>query len=112
MTRASELRALAARVEAAQGADWDLDKEIADACLDYNMGDDEVPTFTASLDAAASLVPAKWRFTLGSHGVAACLRGWMGEDGYQVTQPSRAATPALALTAAALRALAEEAGHE
>jgi hypothetical protein len=131
MTRAAELRALADRVEAAKGAYRALDGEIwcaingyewvmwdgagavfrqADSSIGHHYAD-RIRAFTASLDAAASLVPAGWDW--------AVTKGF-GEDALAAASPAnsvatvetQAATPALALTAAALRALAEEAGDE
>ncbi len=135
MTRASDLRALALRVEQATGADRILDAEIVWRTTPGVVGiergpldDDDsdylfewwprrpwsaswltVPAFTASLDAAASLVPEGWKYLAGRDDFpAAYAQMWRNaEDGFAVN----AATPALALTAAALRALAEEAGE-
>lgn len=140
MTRA-DLLALAARVEAAQGADRVLDAEIVCAARGYTIHEQtdparghfafwhgkpweslctnctSWPAFTASLDAAASLVPKGWR-------VAALIQDWhdnwrahlmvkSGKAGgfkeVNVLQWSASAT--LALTAAVLRAMAEEAGE-
>lgn len=61
-------------------------------------GDDRYPAYTASLDAAMSLVPEGWEWRVASTGEAEC---WCG-DGSDINL--RAATPALALCAAALRA--------
>jgi hypothetical protein len=128
MTRADELLALAERVEALGGPDREVDAEIALAlgivrerdgnCFyghrdfsmmvlergyyDHDGSAPELSAYTASLDAAMTLVPEGmcWRtacFPRGQ-GVASA----MVEGG-----PERmAATPALALTAAALRARA------
>jgi hypothetical protein len=125
MTRA-ELLALAARVEAAQGADRMIDSEIhitlgrpvrecagEDGCLFQQLA--SVPHYTVSLDAAASLVPEGWAYHIA-------MRPWF--DLYQAegsvwafgqraaSFTGAASTPALALTAAAIRALAEEARDE
>lgn len=107
MTRA-ELLALAERVENAAGPDRELDAEIAiklavpipfsadeDGCMVQKMGD--VPRYTASIDAAASLVPDGEGFALVYN--AAKVGIWTGKG----------KTPALALLAAALFARAEEA---
>ncbi len=62
------------------------------------------PAYTASLDAAASLVPAGWTWARFHSGIFECF----GETQYRAFfVRGEAATPALALTAAALRAIAE-----
>ncbi len=123
MTRA-ELLALAERVEKAAGADRELDAEIARTLLPHNAEyitrsrdgwsyrifagvgwDDEwieTRRYTASLDAAASLVPAGWAWCVHDVGVASAMRA-------PTIVKAQGATPALALTAAALRAMAAEA---
>jgi len=139
MTRA-QLEALAARVEAAQGADRVLDAEICVALRGYTMHEDSDPMtgifafwvgkpwesecincsnwidYTSSLDAAASLVPSQYAWTLGQN---VHHRTWLASvntldaDGAPCSVAmTGAATPALALTAAALRARAMEAGDE
>jgi hypothetical protein len=126
MTRA-ELLALAARVEKAEGADQALDAEIARAAghkahdrgkmgwtVQFNGRGihHNLPAFTASLDAAASLVPAGWGYELrqGRSGDRKALcRMWNGHGVW--TGGTVAATAPLALTAAALRAMAEGAGE-
>jgi hypothetical protein len=139
MSRREELLALAAKVEAAQGTDRALDMEI-DVLLcrgnthviEYVDGTAqrvpyvdfaysprcECPRYTASLDAAVSLVPAGWRWSLDQTQRAPfqeCGRAdlYAPGDGEKPRDVCNvyAATPALALTAAALRALAEEAGE-
>jgi hypothetical protein len=142
MTRA-DLQALARRVEAAQGANRELDAEIyctlnpewqpSRTCPDVLWRGDPTkpesigaPAFSASLDAAVSLVPAGWRVNTADWSVLGrftwmlkgpCLKrvpnddsGWDAGSDWYVSGVSEA-TPALALTAAALRALAEEAGE-
>lgn len=75
---------------------------------DYTSGRFEAPRYTASLDAALTLVPPGW-FTLmamedrHSHSWRWDLRG-----GFGVEVGARAATPALALCAAALDALSRQ----
>ena len=118
-TRAALLE-LATRVEQASGPDEHLDCAIALATgwepaaswvgmLLSPAGEwGCLPSFTASLDAALTLVPAGWDWCLsrGSGEPAiASMAPAMGVDGPMST----AATPALALCAAALRALAAEA---
>lgn len=55
--------------------------------------------YTSSIDAAMTLVPEGWGWTLTHWG---CFRLWEIGDGMDVT--SKAKTPALAICAAALRA--------
>ena len=105
------LLALASRVEAATGADRGLDSEIHHAkCGGVGTGSyGTEPRYTASLDDAMSLVPSgcsEWN-----------VESWSAPGAIQpahvratawVSGAARvyAATPALALTAAALRAIA------
>lgn len=137
----TDLLSLAARVEAAEGPERELDVQIAVA-IDWRWPDWEegestargqaekhglpwlvervirgyasvwrnMPHFTASLDAAMTLVPVGFGFVV--HGPsddqfhAGCAPLWpdaWGED-------RKAATPALALCAASLRARAQGAG--
>jgi hypothetical protein len=107
MTRSEKLRDLAARVDALTAPDFALGVEVLRA-FGRDIGDVN-PLF--SLDAAASLMPAGWDW--------AVTKGF-GEDALAAASPAnsvatietQATTPALALTAAALRALAQEAGDE
>jgi hypothetical protein len=100
-----ELLALAERVEALTGPNFAVEQQVHAA-----LGGDTLVVskpFTASLDAAMSLVPegcmaAIVRFSNGT-GRANLHKGAdVGGEGID----ARAATPALALTAAALRARA------
>jgi hypothetical protein len=133
MSRAN-LTALIERVEAARGPEWELDAEIAwlrTAPDKKRLGPpdlsrevwhaglptpawvkwDSVASFhprpTGSLDAAASLVPVGlfWTVAFGQLTPQEPLGGALisRRDGSDVAQ-AEAATPALALTAAALRA--------
>ena len=139
----SELEQLAARCEAAEGPDRELDIAIALALSTYRYGDrvgryynagpkyeggldcigfvthDEseriepgnapdmlVPEFTASLDAALTLVPEGWAVLLATSlagSVCDVHTKPLGKEG-EWPAHSRAATPALVLCAAALRA--------
>lgn len=123
---AAELIALAERVERLQGPCRETDAKIAEAiglCIGRCGGhpqDGRLPHFTSSLDAAMSLVPERWRNWSSDSSVKGWTR-WMlagprnrwivsetgereaGNDWYQ---QGIARTPALALTAAALRARA------
>jgi hypothetical protein len=122
MSRKDELIALAERVEALTGPDREINKALVPlvglrlveeghpfglCCYDANGHGVPLPNFTASLDAAMSLVPEGW----------VSVRGWdyrnrasraifIDDEGVRLFW-GRAATPALAMTAAALRAIAE-----
>ena len=113
MTRAETLTVLAERVDAATGPDRGIDLAI------YRTHFDEpdrfgttasgkvqslVPAYTASLDAAMSLVP-EGCWAEGSLASPAALEIHAPMT-YDPLGQAQAATPALALTAACLRALA------
>lgn len=103
---------LASRVEAASGPDRELDAEIGRFFAADFLGyvPDEPATgcakFTASLDAAMLMVPPKrgWRVSYQTKYNPKCY-ATVGKIGVY------AATPALALTAACLRALASQVDH-
>lgn len=114
---------LAARCEAAEGPDRDLDlaiymaeESIPAVCGGRLQREDRHPAYTASLDAAMGLITERWTaWQLRSRRrktrfVAALSRlSDDVEDDYDEQEiVTHAATPALALTAAALRSLAEE----
>lgn len=126
---AAEIVRLAERVEQATGPDRELDVRISLALSGtsysdsdvtelltirdeptgygrYRPADEYVPGYTASLDAAMTLAPeGQWRrINIDPNGRANIRLG----DACAVT----AATPALALTAAALRARAAQHDHE
>lgn len=116
MTRA-ELLALAKRAEAADGADWELDPAIARA-----VGHPAVdrpgficPAYTASVDAALMLVPEGWETTIYLGGEKTCVqmetKALRQRDDFFPLE-AIAATPAVAIVAASLRALAEEISDE
>jgi hypothetical protein len=135
MSRKDGLIALAERVEALTGPDRGLDLAVilasgshvlerrgrdrkewlykvgASNCnrLDpdcYSYGPFALPRFTASLDAAMSLVPEGAIFVVMRAVDGLIYASLDGE------RPICAATPALALTAAALRAIAETEGEQ
>ena len=141
MTRAETLLALAARVEAGTGPDRELDREIhfhavhpwlAKTCVKWveayceadgsflwwtserlaekkeGYSDQWLP-FTTSLDAATSLVPAgcDWLRRRDLLTLRMVMRVVCNDYGGESDAP----TPARALTAAALRARAAEAGN-
>lgn len=124
-----ELEGLALRCEQASGADRELDAKIhvqaTYAWPHVRLTDDSAPRYTASLDAAMSLVPEGYEWIVRKDpqertAFANIIRQdhrnivdtYDPEDGCfkasdtTGTYPARAATPALALTAAALRARA------
>jgi hypothetical protein len=154
MADTEQLIALAERVERAEGPDRELDALIEVAVFGFpqraydqanglrNRGADPldkmlwlknwgVPRYSASLDAAMTLVPEGWRvgFEQGSrfdHAPEMCMAwvwpfaseydpDWqLGQEGQQSNpdaQKGYAATPALALCAASLRAMAEQKGE-
>jgi hypothetical protein len=135
-SRAEELRALASVVEALAGPDRGVDARIAiaigleaypgygtadhvrlykeDAVAELtkaarnqqNIWSSALPRYTADLNAAMSLVPVGWDFAVaseGERGVAGVIRRKP-----HAHADAEAATPAPALTAACLRARAEQ----
>lgn len=111
--KAQALLALAERAEAATGPDRNLDADIMRAIGLAGLKADYAPhPYTASLDAAMSLVPEGDSFTVGQnvhhdHWVASV--NYLNGDGQPQSRGSSIAcrTGPLALTAAALRARAE-----
>ncbi|TZG25628.1 hypothetical protein [Sphingomonas montanisoli] len=114
------LAELAARVEWLSGPDREVDADIAVAIRWSPAGIDEslffseeirplyaykVPKFTASLDAAMTLVPDDYDWAVFRTNGGLTVHAWCGsrEDVF-------GDTPALALTAAALRARASQSG--
>jgi hypothetical protein len=113
---ADTLIELAGRCEKATGPDREIDADIADplpVCANLNPRDtrghvlEHVPAYTASLDAAMTLVPEGWHSSIFTT-EGATLRGSAAvrdrDGGPSFT--SSAGTAALALCAAALRARA------
>lgn len=142
-TRAA-LLALAERCEKASGPDDVLDADIFQAMRpelasdpwkrvtypngkhpffvdDSDLGMMDIaspPRFTASIDAARTLVPEGWQWWVNWR-TARCWKGWRAGDDRDaadndawVAVNSCSAPPAAALCAAALRARAEEARHD
>lgn len=120
MTSPATLIALAEKVEAAVAADRELDlailKVLGGCHWNARLIDDtarssgppgiSIPAYTASLDAALSLVPeGAFGGTLDWGPNGATVRIFFG--GNPETQEGNAPTRALALTAASLRALAQ-----
>jgi hypothetical protein len=124
------LLALAERCEKAEGPDHVLDAEIACAIHGYTMHEDSDPSkgifafwegepwksvcgncsswaeWTASLEAAMTLVPEGWD---GQVQFGRFPGAWVGPpDRAEAADFNACATPALALTAAALRARAAQ----
>lgn len=113
------LLALADRVEAATGPDNDLDCRVA-AATGYTLPEVEryllpgqflvAPNYTASLDAALTLVPDGWNRRLAEdddHTWYAELRLGFCTSYSASVGCIRASSPAIAMTAAALRARAK-----
>lgn len=95
---------LAERVEKASGPAFVLDRAISDA---MGHGDQLVRPYSASLDAAMALVPEGLAFELTTTGfkpgATVC-----GSSIFDTHEGAYAATPTLALCAAALRARAQQ----
>jgi hypothetical protein len=106
------LRVLIAGIESAAGPDADIDRLIShfvvyapqpEFHLRLSLRDKwTAPAYTASLDAALLLVPEGWQDCWTLEGRFCWLRRLTAEGVDEVQ--TEAATPALALTAAALRA--------
>ena len=122
MTRRSDLLALAARVEAAQGEDHKLDVDIECALeWPYAPWTGEARALTASLDAAASLVRSTQGFIAalgdiaadGMPGCCICISTDPVREVWGVSDAGDGPDGRLAraMTAAALLAMAEEAGE-
>ena len=117
----AEMEALIARVEAATGPDRELDEAIEKVVIpsvkDLTRAEggrfhpvygrvSEPAFYTASLDAAASLVPSGWQWEIYSNGSA--LLFVQPPEPWAIRRTAsalRCATPALALCLAVLRAL-------
>jgi hypothetical protein len=94
---------LAERCEKATGPDVDLDLDISEATGGWKaLATWKGVSYTASLDAAMTLVPDGQNFNLFWRAEEGA--GFAGVDG----SSTKAATPALALCAAALRARAAQ----
>lgn len=116
---------LAERVEALEGPDKGLDREIFDAVTGgvfkpenaqywhaVSWSERQANHFTASLDTAMTLVPDGWTYQ-AFQGPSGQPHKWtlvrIGASDQKYTEAkAKAATPALALTAATLRAIAGE----
>lgn len=101
---------LARRCEEATGADRGIDAEIA-SLMHSSQGwhaADCLVDFTASTDAAITLVPLQMQFGVGRDNLIPGPEGWAWVSGDDDTSIVKAATPALALCAASLRARAAE----
>lgn len=98
---ANKLTELAARCEAATGPDRELDALIESAIPRFGLY-----RYTASIDAAMTLVPEGWTWGVFDDGTA-----WVWPDERRdllTGKQAKAATPALALCAATLRARAQQ----
>jgi hypothetical protein len=126
MSRAEELIALAERVEALDGPDREVDRLICPlqgirskdeghslgrCYYDANGHGVPLPAYTASLDAAMTLVPEGWEWTISAYAdgaIATCAPAAKAHPTILVGDGENALLPALALTAAALRARAAQ----
>ena len=99
-----ELIALAERVEALSGANFAIEQQIGAEV--FGPQPHLFPAFTASLDAAMGLVPEGGHWVVGSGCIASVWVPLVDGDRKRVDS-FKTASPALALTAAALRARAE-----
>ena len=131
MTDRTALLALAERCEQAAGPERELDAEIALACgivtsrecdffyghkdhsvmvlerdyYDHDRNAPALPYFTASLDAAVTLVPEGWTWGRFHSGTVECMT-LNGPDNSILVERGEGISTALALCAAALRARA------
>lgn len=116
----SDIASLIARCEAAEGPDRELDLAIelhlegAGYAYPADNWQKDVSAYTASLDAAMSLVPEGWSTANYHQGPSGGGHWWelgcIRDDLQQyLSAKGRAATPALALTAACLRAMQDQA---
>ena len=108
--KAQAILALAERAEAATGPDRNLDADIMRAIGLAGLKADYAPhPYSASLDAAMTLVPEGWAVLMAFSEQRAVCDVHTAPLGQHGTWPAHAsaATPALALCAAALRARAE-----
>jgi hypothetical protein len=120
MSRKDELLALAERVEALTGPDWEVDAQVgryfAAQFLGYVPWEPQTgcAKFTASLDVAMSLVPEGWRWHsyYWPRKDEPRLMSLVTNRPHAGIAHGKAATPALALTAAALRAIAKIEGQQ
>jgi len=99
----TDLSSLIERIEKSEGADREIDRQIGLA-----VSVQPAPAYTASIDAAMTLVPEGWSFEVRSSGTGdpgqASVWNPMRAPGHEEYRVSNFATPALALCAAALKA--------
>ena len=107
------LLALADRAEKATGPDrpisWDIWEELGKPAIDQGSRDGSAPAYTASIDAAMTLVPEGWEPIIDCRRTVEVQLETIAVDP-ETLDPRKVyvtgVTPALALCAAALRALA------
>ena len=129
----NKLLALADRVEKLTGPDRETDWRIQEALgigkwpaidiwppfMKGSKVDKSIPAYTASIDAAMTLVPAEaahhfveqQKVFRRSADYSWARLSLVFDDGFSVGDEGRAATPALALTSASLRARAHGGGE-
>jgi hypothetical protein len=105
MEQGKSLLELAERCEQASGPDRELDLDITEALDLAGRAALSLVPFTASLNAAMTLVPEGCSWSLHKHN-SYSRAGVFVDDGRDPGHYCDAATPALALCAAALRARA------
>lgn len=110
MDSSEELAALAERVESLSGPDMDMviESEIDRLIAASHTGPRTVPIYTSNLNWALTLVPEgyEWQVGFTTHDFRGTASIWQGVEG-DGEWSAAAATPALALCAAALRARAQ-----
>lgn len=103
----SALLELADRCEAATGPDRELDAEIHDAVFPITLELPRYPRYTVSLDAAITLVPERWHWSVyDTNGVDKAAAQLEPPEYSFCPINGEAKTPALSFCAAALRARA------
>jgi hypothetical protein len=116
----TDLIGLAERCEKATGPDRELEQDICDTVHGPNympnvfqQDGSRIPRYTASLDAAMTLVPNGMGWSVNRYASGTWARAGVYEDnGRDPGYYCDAATPALALCAAALRARATKETHD
>ena len=117
----TDLEQLARKVEALSGPDREGDEEISLAfgCFPYsedrsgNLSGIDCPAYTASLDAAMSLMPEEWLLvTLSEIAGEGMCYAHLGNPFHSLDSEATGNTLVLALTAACIRALATLQGGE
>jgi hypothetical protein len=121
MTSPATIASLADMIEKLTGPDREVDEEISLAfgCFPYsedrsgNLSGIDCPAYTASLDAAMSLMPEEWLLvTLSEIAGEGMCYARLGNPFHSLDSEATGNTLVLALTAACIRALATLQGGE